>query len=70
LELISDEAKAALTKAVTDQGLSVQEYTAILAIAQNDADVRDKLLQRAHRPSSRSGGDVFAYSSRLTVNLG
>ena len=33
---LADEGKQALTKAVTDQGLSVEEYTAILQVAQND----------------------------------
>ena len=40
------EADAELTKAVTEQGLSVEEYAAIIKVAQNDADVRNKLLQR------------------------
>ena len=40
------EADAELTKAVTDQGLSVEEYAAIIRVAQNDPDVRGKLLQR------------------------
>jgi hypothetical protein len=35
-----------MTKAVTDQGLSVDEYTSIIEVAQNDAEVRNKLLQR------------------------
>ena len=42
----------ALVKAVTDQGLSVDEYSTILQVAQNDAAVRDKLLQRL-RPDSK-----------------
>jgi hypothetical protein len=41
-----DEATNAMTKAVTDQGLSVDEYTSIIEVAQNDPDVRNKLLQR------------------------
>ena len=41
-----DEATNAMTKAVTDQGLSVDEYVAIIEVAQNDPAVRDKLLQR------------------------
>jgi hypothetical protein len=40
------EANSALTRAVTDQGLSVEEYTAIMVIAQNDPQVREKILQR------------------------
>lgn len=38
-------------EAVTDQGLSVEEYTSILVVAQNDAEVREKILQRI-RPSA------------------
>lgn len=45
-ERIADEAKTALTKAVTDQGLSLPEYTSILIIAQNDPEVHEKILQR------------------------
>jgi hypothetical protein len=53
-----DEANLALTKAVTDQGLSVEEYTAIMVVAQNDPQVREKILQRLpqaqpHNPSSQ-----------------
>jgi hypothetical protein len=43
---LADEGKQALTKAVTDQGLSVAEYTAIMQVAQNDLAVREKILQR------------------------
>jgi hypothetical protein len=43
---IADEAKGVLAKAVTDQGLSVEEYAAIIVMAQNDPVVRGKLLQR------------------------
>jgi hypothetical protein len=41
-----DEANDAMTKAVTSHGLSVQEYTSIMEVAQNDATVRDRLLQK------------------------
>ena len=41
-----DEANKALVKAVTDQGLSVEEYTSIMVVAQNDPMVRQKILQR------------------------
>lgn len=37
---------AAMAKAVTDQGLSVEEYTAILQVAQNNQTVQDKIIQR------------------------
>jgi Spy/CpxP family protein refolding chaperone len=40
------EANNELTRAVTDQGLSLEEYTSIMQVAQNDPQVRDKLLQR------------------------
>jgi len=45
-ERIADEANTAMAKAVTDQGLSVEEYTAILQLAQADPTVRDKIRQR------------------------
>jgi len=43
---LADEAADAMTKAVTDQGLSVDEYVGIIEVAQYDPVVRDKLLQR------------------------
>jgi F0F1-type ATP synthase membrane subunit b/b' len=43
---VADEANHALSKAVTDQGLSVEEYNTIMAEAQNDPDVREKIRQR------------------------
>jgi len=43
---LEGEAGDAMEKAVTDQGLSVEEYTTILEVAQKDPVVRDKLLQR------------------------
>jgi hypothetical protein len=43
---LTNEGGQALTKAVTDQGLSVAEYSEILQIAQNNPAVREKLLQR------------------------
>jgi len=45
-ERIVAEANNELTKAVTEQGLSVEEYTSILDMAQDDHEIRDKLLQR------------------------
>jgi uncharacterized protein DUF4168 len=44
------EANNALQKAVTDQGLSVDEYNTIIKTAQNDPAVRDKLVQRLAAP--------------------
>ena len=40
------EANDALEKAVTDQGLSVDEYNSIIRTAQNDPRLRQKLSQR------------------------
>jgi hypothetical protein len=40
------EADNAMEKAVTDQGLSVDEYNSILEVAQNNPSIRAKLLQR------------------------
>ena len=45
-ERLAEEGKSALEKAVTDQGLSLPEYSSILVIAQNDVEVKEKLLQR------------------------
>ena len=47
------QADAELTKAVTDQGLSVEEYAAIIQVAQNDPGVRGKLLQRIDPASGK-----------------
>jgi len=49
---IADEGKNALMKAITDQGLSVEEYASILVVARNDPVVREKILQRIN-PSLR-----------------
>jgi Domain of unknown function (DUF4168) len=45
-EKIVGEANEAITKAVTDQGLSIEEYVSIMKMAQNDPSVRDRLVQR------------------------
>ena len=50
--LILNEAVSALEKAVTDQGLSVEEYNSILQVAQNDPAVREKIRQRI-RPAAQ-----------------
>jgi hypothetical protein len=52
-ERILNEAHDAITKAVTEQGLSVDEYTTILVIAQNVPRVREKLLQRIRQDDDR-----------------
>jgi len=51
-ERIVAEAHNEFTKAVTDQGLSVEEYASILDLAQDDPEIRAKLLQRI-RPSDK-----------------
>jgi hypothetical protein len=45
-ERIATEVNDAVTKAVNDEGLSLEEYTSILEVAQNDPEVREKVLQR------------------------
>jgi len=47
-----NEAVNAMSKAVTEQGLSVEEYDSILEVAQNDPDIREKIRQRI-RPSAQ-----------------
>ena len=49
---VAEEAHNALVKAVTDQGLSVEEYTSILDVAETDPGVREKILQRM-RPHTK-----------------
>ncbi|MCK9914559.1 DUF4168 domain-containing protein [Microbacteriaceae bacterium K1510] len=43
---IVDEAQQAMAKAVTDQGLSLEEYTKILQVAQNNPTVQNKIIER------------------------
>jgi Domain of unknown function (DUF4168) len=45
-ERIAGEANNAIQKAVTDQGLSVDEYNSIMEAAQNNPTVRQQLVQR------------------------
>jgi Domain of unknown function (DUF4168) len=52
---IANEASNALTKAVTDQGLSVDEYAKIVDAAQNDLDVRQRILQRLRSLRDETG---------------
>lgn len=40
------EADGAIRKAITDQGLSVEEYASIMRVAQIDTTVRDRLRER------------------------
>ena len=48
---LTKEGNDALEKAVTDQGLSVDEYNSIIRTAQNDPTVREKLTQRIRNSS-------------------
>lgn len=45
-ERLASEGNAALEKAVTDHGLSIDEYNSILTVAQNDPSIRARLMQR------------------------
>ena len=51
-ERIVAEANKELTKVVTEQGLSVDEYTSILDAARDNPEIRDKLFQHV-RPSDK-----------------
>ncbi|MDE1904549.1 MAG: DUF4168 domain-containing protein [Alphaproteobacteria bacterium] len=53
---IADESQAAMQKAVTDQGLSVEQYNAILQLAQNDPGVREKLMSRLPQENGETTG--------------
>ena len=48
-ERIAKEAVTAIAKAITDQGLSLEEYAAILEVAQSTPDIRDKIRARIAR---------------------
>jgi uncharacterized protein DUF4168 len=43
---LASETKGALEKAVNDEGLSIEEYTAILQVAQVSPEIRQRLLRR------------------------
>lgn len=49
---LADEGSKALADAVTGQGLSIEEYNSIIRVAQNDPQVREKILQRV-RPATK-----------------
>jgi hypothetical protein len=51
-ERIAAEGSDALKKAVTDQGLSVEEYSSIVDVAKRDPETRRKLLARM-RPQAQ-----------------
>jgi len=52
-ERLADEGNNAIEKAVTDHGLSVEEFNTIIVVAQNNPDVRQKILQRLRSPNGR-----------------
>jgi len=56
MERLADQAREAASKAVAEQGLSIEEYSEILATAQKDPDVRTKLLQRVN-PAETTGSE-------------
>ncbi|HEX6840680.1 MAG TPA: DUF4168 domain-containing protein [Stellaceae bacterium] len=43
---LAQEAHTAMQKAVTDQGLSIDEYNSIVQTAQNNPSVRDQIMKR------------------------
>jgi predicted ATPase with chaperone activity len=43
---IVSEANDAMSKAVTEQGISLEEFDSIIRLAQSDVGVREKILQR------------------------
>jgi hypothetical protein len=45
-ERLADEAESAIVRAVTDSGLSVREYQSIMVVAQNNSEVRQKILNK------------------------
>jgi hypothetical protein len=45
------EAGKAMEKAVTDQGLSVQEYNSIVEEAQSNPEIHEKIVQRLKKPA-------------------
>jgi Domain of unknown function (DUF4168) len=49
---IATEARAAMKKAVADQGLSVEEYNSIVKLAQNNPDVREQIERRLAVPGN------------------
>ena len=49
---VAEEGNKALAEAVTSQGLSIEEYSSIIVVAQKDPEVREKILQRV-RPQAK-----------------
>lgn len=53
---IAAEGQTAMKQAVTDQGLSVDQYNTILQLAQNDPDMRAKLISRIPQQGGGTNG--------------
>ncbi|MGB5084262.1 MAG: DUF4168 domain-containing protein [Methylocystis silviterrae] len=49
-EQLTKEGSIAIVKAITKEGLSVNEFNAIIELAENDPGLREKLLRRAGPP--------------------
>ncbi len=43
---IEGQAKDAMSKAITDQGLSIDEYNSVVQAAQSDPQIRERLIQQ------------------------
>ena len=56
-ERIAGEATNALKKAITDEGLSIDEYNSIIEAALDNPNVRDQLVQRIHHTGDEKGGE-------------
>ena len=52
-EQLAEEGSAAMKKAVTDQGLSVDEYNSIVLNAKKDPALRERLVQRLGPPPTK-----------------
>ena len=54
---IQNQAGDEMKKAIADQGLSVAEYNSILQTAEQNADVRQRLIQQMPEPEPDQGQD-------------
>jgi hypothetical protein len=48
---IANEANYAIEQAIIDRGLSIEEFAAIVEMAQNDPQVRQNILERMQEPA-------------------
>lgn len=68
---IAQQGDVAIQKAVTDQGLTLAEYNSIIQLAENNPDLRQKLLSRMPRSSGTSpspGAQQTAPNSQNSVD--